>query len=173
VLRSACGWRLVANTPFWLWELVRCLDQLVCGVRRCSWSAWCTGRVCEDTRGAQYSRRETQEQGIAIGRALNVFAFAALCLGVAFAWDIAYCSLYDRVSPNVPALRELSASISFFIAPVIVCAVVGLFVGQWRDAPQREGAVLFTLLSCIAAPVLMIIPAFAVMCSVFGSCFGD
>ncbi len=74
---------------------------------------------------------------------------------------------------GVPALRELSASISFVIAPVIVLAALSLVLGQWRDKSRPEAASLFVVLSCMAAPFLAIVPAFAFMCAVFGSCFGD
>ncbi len=88
---------------------------------------------------------------------------------MAFAWDVAYCNLYDHFAVTTPALRQLSASISFFIVPIVVCGTLGFLLKQWRAG--TAGA--FAFMSCVAAPFLMILPAFAFMCAVFNSCFGD
>jgi len=106
-------------------------------------------------------------------RSTNIVAFSGLCLVLTFAWDVAYALLCDFLGPALSGrLFGGVAALMLFGVPILLCAGLGLVLGQWQSARalwHRLGAAAW----CMVAPAVVLIPFFSFMCLVFGSCFGD
>ncbi|HEX4301622.1 MAG TPA: hypothetical protein VHZ78_02430 [Rhizomicrobium sp.] len=106
-------------------------------------------------------------------RALNALLFCALALVAVLAWDVAYCLLYGRFELiSHGALLGIPGLVWLLVFPALLCLALAYVTGQWRE-PKASAVQAGVFILCLAAPALMIFPAFAFMCFAFASCFGD
>jgi hypothetical protein len=104
---------------------------------------------------------------------LNAFLFCVLALVAVLAWDVVYCLLADRFALMTNGtLFGIPGMVWMLVFPALLCIVLAYATGQWRE-PKSSAVQAGVFVLCLLAPVLMMFPAFAFMCSVFSSCFGD